>query len=82
MLTKHAVLQSIQELPDTANWADMTEALLRLAANEGDPSDFARFYRQQLTAENMMEYLEPKFDVELIDVIRELEGRHPAPTPI
>jgi hypothetical protein len=79
MLTKQSVLETIQKLPDTATWPDMTDALLRLAANEGALSDFARFYRQQLTADNIMEYLDPsKFDVDLGDVIKELEQRRAA----
>jgi len=77
---KQALLKALEALPDTANWDQIIERLLDVAARRGSTADFARLYRTQFTAEHLAEYLNPKAEFALADVIAELEARAPAGT--
>ena len=76
MVNKQAVLQTIQTLPDSANWTEICDALLHLVAREGSAHDLSRLYLAQLTPEALEEYAHPKLDISLGDMIQELEARH------
>ncbi len=75
MVTKEAVLQTVQKLPDSASWNDITNALLGLAASQGSMAEFVQLYRGQITPEAIEEYLHPQFDVSLGEMIEKLERR-------
>jgi hypothetical protein len=76
MVDKQTVLNTVQTLPDSASWPEISDALLGLLAREGLTTDFVRLYRSQLTPEMLAEYEQPNFDVSLGDMIKELEARH------
>lgn len=78
MSDKQALLEAVGALPDGANWAEITDALLDLVARRGTAADFARLYRAQITPEQLAEYLNPKAEFRLDDVIAELDARRPA----
>jgi hypothetical protein len=75
---KQAILEAVGALPEGANWAEITDALLDLVARRGTAADFAKLYRTQLTADQLAEYLSPKGEFRLDDVIAELENRESA----
>ena len=75
MSDKQSLLQTVGALPENATWNEITEALLALVARRGTSADFARIYRTQVTAEQLLEYLDPKGDIPLEKVIAELEAR-------
>jgi hypothetical protein len=77
MVNKQAVLQTIQSLPDSANWAEISNALLNLVAREGSVREFVNLYRAQLSPKDLEEYAQPNFDISLGAMIEELEARHP-----
>jgi hypothetical protein len=77
MSDKQSVLQAVATLPDTATWAEITDALIGVAARRGSAADLARLYREQLTADQLAEYLSPKAEVPLDAVVGELETRTP-----
>jgi hypothetical protein len=79
MSDKQAALDAVSRLPESATWAEITDALFLVAARNGSPADLARFYRSQLGAEQIREYLNPAADVSLAEVVDEL--RSSAPTP-
>ena len=81
MVSKQAVLETIQTLPESAGWTEITDALLALLAREGATSEYARLYRSQLTPQILEEYANPKFEVSLESMIAELELRHGENTP-
>jgi hypothetical protein len=74
---KQLVIQAVGTLPETATWAEITDALIGVVARRGSAADLARLYREQLTAEHLAEYLNPKAEVLLDSVVGELEARTP-----
>jgi hypothetical protein len=74
---KQALLKALESLPDTANWDQIIDKLLDVVARRGSAADFARLYRTQFTAEHLAEYLNPKVEFSLADVLAELESRVP-----
>ncbi len=77
MSDKQSLLQTVGALPDGASWSQITDALLALLARRGSAADFARLYRTQLTAADIAEYLDPKGEIPLDDVIAELGASSP-----
>lgn len=75
MSSKQSVLEAVTKLPETATWAEITDALLSVVARGGSLTDFARLYRAQFTAEHLAAYLQPQADVLLESVAEELESR-------
>jgi hypothetical protein len=78
MSDKQSLLQAVGALPDGATWAEITDTLLALLARRGANADFARLYRSQLTDEQLAEYLGPKGEYRLDDVLAELDAGKPA----
>lgn len=74
MSDKQALLKAVEALPDEATLSEMTEMLLGVIASRAPASDLARLYRAQLGAEQLAEYLDPKFDYSLAEVLVELEA--------
>ena len=81
MSDKQSLLEAVGGLPESATWAEITDALLVLVARRGTGTDFARLYRTQLTTEQLAEYLSPKAEARLDDVIAELEALPPRQEP-
>jgi hypothetical protein len=77
MSDKQTVLQAVGTLPESATWAEITNTLVGVVARRGAAADFARLYREYLTAEHLAEYLDPKTEVLLTSVLAELEARTP-----
>jgi hypothetical protein len=75
MSDKQTPLQLVESLPDTANWHEITAALLGVVARRGSAADFVSLYRGQFTAEQLAEYLNPRPEYSLAAVIAELEAR-------
>ena len=75
MSDKQALLKAIEALPEGTNWGELGARLLAVVARHGTAADFAKFYRAQLSAADLAEYFDPKFEVSLADVIAELEAR-------
>jgi hypothetical protein len=75
MSEKQAVLDAVARLPETAGWAEITDALVGLVARNGSPADLARLYRSQLRADELNEYLNPAADLPLAQVVEELKSR-------
>lgn len=73
MSDKQSLIRAVDTIPDEATWAEITDALLDLVARRGSVSDFARLYRTQLTAQQLAEYLDPRCEFPLDDVVAELE---------
>ena len=78
MSDKQALLKAVEALPDAATWNEITDRLLAVVARRGSAADFVRFYRAQFGAEELAEYLDPKFEFSFADVLAELEAQ-PAP---
>ncbi len=74
MSDKQALLKVVEAMPDGVTWGEITDRLLVAVARHGTPADFARFYRAQLTAADLAEYLDPKFEFSLAAVIDELKA--------
>lgn len=74
MSDKQTLLKVVEAMPDGATWSEMTDRLLAALARHGTPADFARFYRSQLTAADLAEYLDPKIECSLVDVLNELKA--------
>lgn len=74
MSDKQELLKVVEAMPDGATWSEMTDRLLAVLARHGTPADFARFYRSQLTAADLAEYLDPKIEFLLVDVVNELKA--------
>ena len=78
MSLKHSVLQVVDTLPEHASSTEITDALLGLFARTGAMSDFARLYREQMTPDQIAEYLNPaKGEFTLDAVVAELENALP-----
>jgi hypothetical protein len=45
MFDKQSLLKVVESLPDTANWHEITDALLGAVARRGSVADFVRPYR-------------------------------------
>ena len=75
MSEKQAVLAAVGTLPDSAGWAEITDALLAVVARRRSAADFARLYRTQLTTADLAEYLNPPAELSLESVVAELEAR-------
>jgi hypothetical protein len=75
MSDKQVLLKAVADLPDGAGWSEITDTLLTLLARRGSVADFARLYRAQFTAEQLAEYLNPRMEHALADVIAELEAQ-------
>ena len=73
MSDKQALMKVVEAMPDGATWSEMTDRLLAAVARHGTPSDFARLYRTQLTAADLAEYLDPKFEFSLASIVNELK---------
>lgn len=78
MSEKQSVLEAVGTLPDSATWAEITDALLAVVARRGSPADFARLYRTQVTPNQLAEYLNPQADIPLDAAVAELEARGPS----
>ena len=79
MSLKHAVIQLVDTLSDDAGPAEITDALLDLLARKGALSEFARLYRERMTAEQIAEYVNPPDgEFKLDAVVAELENLRPA----
>lgn len=78
MSDRQRVLEAVGQLPDSATWGDISDALLGLVARRGTPADVARLYRAGLTADDLAEYLDPAADVSLEAALAELMSRPPA----
>jgi hypothetical protein len=74
MSDKQTLLKVVEAMPDGATWSEMTDRLLAVVARYGSPADFARLYRTQLTAADLAEYLDPKLEFALADVVAELKA--------
>jgi hypothetical protein len=81
MSDKQALLKVVESLPDTANWQEITDALLGMVARRGSTADFVRLYRAHFTAEELAEYLNPRAEYSLAAVLAELEAGPEAVTP-
>ena len=76
MSIKQSILDAVNRLPDTATSKEIVDDLLNVIANEGSLTDYARLYRSQMTADDLMECINPPRDCVPIDqVIAELEAR-------
>jgi hypothetical protein len=76
MSEKEAILRAVAGLPDSTNWAAVTDALFRIVARDGTPADVARLHAALTTPEELAEYTNPVADgVPLADVLAELEAR-------
>lgn len=73
MSDKQVLMKAFADLPEGANWSQITDALLALLAQRGAVADFARLYSSTLTAEQLAEYLNPRMEHALADVVAELE---------
>jgi hypothetical protein len=73
MSDKQSLLKVVESLPDTANWHEITNALLGVVARRGSAADFVRLYRSQFTVEQLVEYLNPRPEYSLAAVLAELE---------
>ena len=78
MSDKQALLKAVEAMPDGATWAEMTDRLLAPLARHGLTAEFAKAYRAQLTAADLAEYLDPKFEFSLVDVVAELKAMRAA----
>lgn len=79
MSNKQSVIDAVGRLPESADWPEITDALLAVVARRGSEADYARLYRAQFTPEHLAEYLNPPpGGVPLDGVIAELEARAPA----
>ena len=76
MSEKQKLLDAVTGLPESANVSQITDALLNFLANRGAMSEFARIYRAQMTADDLAEHLNPKFEHDLVQVIAEIAARH------
>lgn len=75
MSDKQVLMKAFDDLPEGANWSQLTDAMLALLARRGAVADFARLYRSQLTAEQLAEYMNPRMEYSLADVVAELAGQ-------
>ncbi|HXD87873.1 MAG TPA: hypothetical protein VN641_15375 [Urbifossiella sp.] len=76
MAIKQTILDAMNRLPDSATSKEIVDDLLNVIANHGSQSDYARLDRSQLTADDLMECIDPPRDGIPIDrVIAELEAR-------
>lgn len=73
MSEKQTLLKVVEAMPEGVTWGEITDRLLAAVARHGTPADFARLYRAQLTAADLAEYLDPKFEFALADVVDELK---------
>lgn len=71
MSEKQTLLKAAQQLPETANWKQITDAMIELLANAHQQSALARLYREQITAAQLAEYVNPHCDVSLEAVLAE-----------
>ena len=79
MSLKHKVIEVVGTLSDDAGPTEITNVLLDLLARKGALSEFARLYREQMTAEQIAEYVNPPMgEFKLDAVVTELENLHPA----
>jgi hypothetical protein len=76
MVNKEKVLQTVQAVPDSASWSEITDALFLMVSREGSVAELTNLYRGQLTPADLKEYEQPRFEVRLDDVIAELEKLH------
>ena len=74
MSDKEAVLRAVEALPDGATWGDIADRLVALFARHDAVADLARVYRSRLTAADLAEYLDPKFEFSLAAVVDELKA--------
>jgi len=75
MSHKQKLLEAARGLPDTANWHEIADVLINVLASAEQPAELARVYRQQITAEQLTEYLDPRTDVSLSSVVAELRSK-------
>jgi hypothetical protein len=75
MSDRQTVLDVVGSLPESATWADISDALLSLVARRGTPADVARLYRAGLTADALADYLNPAAEVSLEAAVADLEAR-------
>lgn len=73
MSDKQALLKVVEAMPDGATWGEITDRLIAVARH-GSPADLVRLYRAQFGADQLAEYLDPKFEFALADVLSELEA--------
>ena len=78
MSDRQTVLDAVGRLPESATWADISDALLGLVARRGTPADVARLYRAGLTADALAEYMDPAAELSFEAVLAELEAQPPA----
>lgn len=74
MSDKQALLEAVENLPDEATLSEMTDVLLGVIASRAPASDLARLNRAKFGAEQLAEYLDPKFEFTLDEVLAELEA--------
>jgi hypothetical protein len=76
MSNKQSVLQVVQNLPESASWVEITDALLAVVARSGSAADSARLYRTQFTTDHLAEYLNPPSSgIPLDTIVAELQSR-------
>jgi hypothetical protein len=75
MITKQTVIRTIETLPENAGWTEISDALLNLVAHQGTARDFAKLYLGQIQPNEFDAYAQPKLDVSLSALIKELEAK-------
>jgi len=75
MSEKQTLLRAAEQLPETATWRQVTDAMIDVLANAQQQTELARLYRQQVTASQLAEYVDPRCEVSLEEVISELAAQ-------